>query len=1046
MESQAAFEYKNGAMKNLPIPLLLVLGALAFLSSHLQAQSPAAASESDNAYSLFSSGNYVRAAAAYEEMIKGYPTDILVQASMIQLAVCQLYTGQYEKALGNLEKAKSGPPLTADQLMMLASLRPQILAAKASTLPQADRKPAFEEAIKGYADYMEKYPQSAEVESARYGRAICFYQIGEYSKSVEELQANIEKFATSPTVSNSKNLLAITLAAQADKEFKSGDKGKGLGLLKQSEEILRKIIADKSDLALINEANFQLGEILFMQAVFSPESDRASLYLRAADAYRDVRSKEDIEAMQQEKIKALIAQKTDALRGRNIPLKNQLDKDNERAVKKLAEISAKPDQTAPALLKLGEVLFNAGKYNESRTVIRHVSPFLSLDEEKMRAGYFRTMTYAMQNSLPQAVKSYQDFSKDFKAKPIAENLPFLIGNMHLVAGKAQESIRFFDESLQQYPQGPSMGFSLAQKAQAHMVLKKYDEALKTFQSALEKNPALEVAVMAQFGLATVFRETAQWEKAWDAYKKTKEKYPKTPQGIEAAYWIAACMQQLGQNKDAIPLLKEFIQTHSAHALIPLAKFALGNAQIAIGQKDDGTATLAEVATKFPDSAPAPFTYFARAQVFSSNQKPAEVTQLMRDFIARYPKDEKIFFAYNSIAQNAVSAGSPQEAAGAYAEFVKKYPDNPNTPASLLNISELKRSQAERMGINFAALAPEDKTKWNAAIEESVASVETLLAKYPKSAELAAGVQSLLTSQRLLVRSKSNSDEDLEKYFQQLAAKSNDPTAKSLLLFSLGGFISEKDKSRALDQMTAAFQPTVVYMPKDMEIYGLALLAAGKADLAVSVFQKISKDYPNPQGVEPQAAPPLIQEAQAAAFFGMGRVAQVGKKTAEAAKFFNQLKSVYPWSPKILEANYGIAEALIAENKVDEAMKILGGIIRAQNATADLRANSFLLYGYIMKDKASTETDPEKKKEALAAAIDFFMKIPQFYSGVPAPALTGLWEGAQLLEHQAAASSDSKLKAQQLKRAKAAYQQITENFPNDKLVPQAKQRLESLTSS
>jgi tetratricopeptide (TPR) repeat protein len=284
---------------------------------------------------------------------------------------------------------------------------------------------------------------------------------------------------------------------------------------------------------------------------------------------------------------------------------------------------------------------------------------------------------------------------------------------------------------------------------------------------------------------------------------------------------------------------------------------------------------------------------------------------------------------------------------------------------------------------------------------------------------------------------------LEKYFQQLAAKSNDPTAKSLLLFSLGGFISEKDKARSLEQMNSAFKPTVVYMPKDMEIYGLALLDAGKAEQAVLVFQKISTDYPNPQGVDPQAAPQLIQEAQAAAIFGMGRVAQVSKKTPEAAQFFNQLKSLYPWSPKMLEANYGMAEALIAENKADEAMKILGAIIRAQNATADLRASSFLLYGYIMKDKATTETDPEKKKQALATAIDFFMKIPQFYSGVPAAALTGLWEGAQLLEQQAAVSSDSKFKAQQLKRAKAAYNQIKESFPNDKLAPQAEERFKSL---
>jgi hypothetical protein len=149
---------------------------------------------------------------------------------------------------------------------------------------------------------------------------------------------------------------------------------------------------------------------------------------------------------------------------------------------------------------------------------------------------------------------------------------------------------------------------------------------------------------------------------------------------------------------------------------------------------------------------------------------------------------------------------------------------------------------------------------------------------------------------------------------------------------------------------------------------------------------------------------------------------------------------------VLEANYGIAQSLRAENKADDAIKLLGTIIRAQNATAELRANSFLLYGYIMKDKADKESDPKKKEESRASAVDFFMKIPQFYSGVPAAAVPGLFEGAQLMEQQAAASADPKFKAQQLGRAKASYDQIVKDFPNDKLAPQAKARAQALAGS
>ena len=206
---------------------------------------------------------------------------------------------------------------------------------------------------------------------------------------------------------------------------------------------------------------------------------------------------------------------------------------------------------------------------------------------------------------------------------------------------------------------------------------------------------------------------------------------------------------------------------------------------------------------------------------------------------------------------------------------------------------------------------------------------------------------------------------------------------------------------------------------------------------------------NPSGTTAVTAPPTVQEAQAISIFGLGRIAQKSKQTAEAGKLFQQLKALYPWSPKVIEADYGIAESLNAEGKLDEATQLLGTIIRAQNGSADLRANAFLLDGSIMKKKSDAATDPKQKAEFRGKAIDFYAKIAQLFSGVPLAATEGLWQASQLLEEQANAITDTKdpkdakFKAQQLDRAKAFYQQLVKDFPDSPYVPKAKERLAAL---
>ncbi len=230
------------------------------------------------------------------------------------------------------------------------------------------------------------------------------------------------------------------------------------------------------------------------------------------------------------------------------------------------------------------------------------------------------------------------------------------------------------------------------------------------------------------------------------------------------------------------------------------------------------------------------------------------------------------------------------------------------------------------------------------------------------------------------------------------------------------------------------------------MYGLALIDAKKFPEATAVFQKVAKDYPTPANTQAAAAPPQVQEAQAIALFGLGRVAQASGDATKAGQIFEQLKALYPWSPKVLEANYGIAVAFKDQGKLDEAQGLLRGVIAGQQATAELRANATLLTGYILIERAKAETDPKKQSDLRGSAIDTFSKIGDYFEGVPVAAAEGLWNAGQLLEQQAAGVTDPKQKPfqiQQLNRARTTYEQLIKDYPNSQYAPKAQERLNTL---
>jgi len=1017
----------------------LLLASLLFAVQAVAQDAPQQALEAAN--NVYANGDYAAAVSAYEKLLADYPTSPIVANAQVQLAFSYFLTGENQKALDTLKKFLSGPPAPAELTELAAFLEPQALSGLATSLKAGDaaRKTNYEEAVKKYAAFIDKYPRSTEIESANFGSAIASFQLGDYAAAKTALETNIKRFANSPSILESQNLLALIYATEGSKMLADtgADKNAAFALYGKSAELLREIIAKKTDLALVNSAQFQLGEILLSEAAFAPDDRKAALLEEARQAFRGVLPKDTIVALQQKKIDGIPALRRAALAARNTAELKRIDRQAERDRRKMAELQSRPDQTVTALQKIGESYFQQGKYDETRIVLAHIEPLLTDDTDKKRNLYFLAMTYAVQNAADPAMTRYDAFQRAHKGDPIAANLPVAMGNLFLThpdpkVRNPEKAAQYFKEAAEIYPKSPFLGLSVVNEATARAQQGDFEGALKTYRDFLATNPPPEVGAVAQIGIGNVFKEQGKWDDAIAAYKEVVAKFPQATQVEEAEFWVAVGTQQKGDNEGSLPLIDAFVKKYPDTQLTPSAMYSAAAAKLALGRNDEAIATMAEIAEKFPKSQPAPFTYFQRAQLAGAAQNSDEVVRLMNQFVEKYPDDDKVFFAFDSIGQTETNRGNIEAAVNAYQRFAEKYATAPKAPEAMLKIADLHRAAAEKLG-RYGALTPEEQEKWKAAMAASVAAAEKMTATYPDSPQLGLGLRSLLTVKQAEVSAGLLDAAGVEKYFEDLAASSPEG-AKSKILFARAAFISENDPARALEEMNKAYDASLVYAPSDLDLYGLALLENGKADEAKAVFEKIAADYPNPAGQEPAKATPAIQEAQAISLFGLGRVAQEQKDVAGAGALFEKLKSLYPWSPKVLEANYGIAASLREQGKGDEAVALLTQIIRAPNAPTELRANSMLLGGLIQKDKGERD-----------AAIDYFIKISAFYEGVPEAAATGLWEGGQLLELQVAElqASDPEKAAKQKTQVLRAYKELAEKFPDSEFAPKAKERLSAL---
>jgi TolA-binding protein len=1001
-----------------------------------RAQAPTPEQAAAQALELFNGRKYKEAVDAYEKVIKDYPTSLVVSEAQFRVGYLRFLLGEFDQSVTVLQKLVA-PPAPVEIQELAASIIPKAIAAKASAMPEGDAKrtATFEQAIKAFDDFLKKYPKSDDVESVVYSKAIALYQMSRFDEAATALRGNLAAFPKSESVQDSKYMLALVLATEAAM-LSHGEKVDPAGAaakFDESEKLLREIVAG-TDVAQANSARFQLGEVLFNRAVSTPKDQRGPIWDKAADAYRAVRPREEMKKAQEARLNDILARIRQAGQARDVAGMKRLQRLQEREQGKLEEIANKADQTVTSIIKTGIIFFLKEAFDESRVLLNHMERFADDKDQQRDILYYRTLTYGSQGLADKAETSYEAFKSKFKGNPVGENLPAVVGGAFLSpkVNRPEKAIAILREGLETYPKGTYTPETSTQLASALLMLKRYDEALKAFQNFVATKPRADLSAAAELGIANIYAQTGKLDPAIEAFKKVRDTYAGTPQAEQSAFNVGGLYVQKSDFKSAIGELTAFLEKFPASESAAAARFYLGISQELSGDRASAVATYRAVVEKPPGTPQAGDSLLRIANLQVGEQKFDEMAKTLREFLEKYPESDKVFDAYSLMGQVNVSSGKVAEALAGYREFVEKRANDPKVPMALLQIGELSRKFADAMG-RYLVLNEDQRAEWQQRLDGSLEASTRVIQDFPGSEQVPFALQSILAVQRMLVQAQVKTADQVETYFDELAGKMGAGTeAEGRIRFAAAVYVSERDKERALEKMRAAFNPELKYTATDIDLFGSALFAAGKADEAMALYTKLAADYPPPQGATPEQMQPQVADAQAVALYGTGKALQEQGKSAEAAAKFDELKTKYPWSPKILEASLGIAQSKFNESKFDEAQALLIPIIRAQNANADLRARSFLLQGRVQESKGNVE-----------AAIDSFLKISAFFAGVRTVAAEGLWRGGQMLEKQAGSAADPKVKSAQIAKAVKAYTDLTKNYADSEFAPRAQERLSAL---
>jgi len=949
-----------------------------------------------------SANDYATAVQNFDQIITSYPTVPNINEVQLRTGYAYLHLGDFPKAIDRLSRltVKTAKPEFRAAALFYTALAQFSQGGKLTD--KAQQKRMFGQTTTTLTNLINLITATPTpdnknyLEDAIYYRALAQYQEEDLGGAEKDLLQLLQQFGTSLQRPDYLLRLGSLYAIEANKASegkKSPDEIKAL--TQKSLEYYDRVSNDPNALVQANEADMSKAEVLY--GLLAPlELPDTSGYQKALDAFRLVKRKEDMVALQEKQLQDLTVQSQAQLQSGGVALANENSRLIEREEGRLKDLKDGPDPIILALVRIGECYNALKQADEARTVLHRLAQATLTPEQAQEVDFQLLYSYALGGQTDKADAALTTYLSKHAGDAQADSISYQMAANLLQRKDFNGALAQVNRSLKDFPNGRYVGQVISLKAQVLLNLGQLDESKKVVDNYVTQHPKSPVAN--QLLLTKAGSEVGQGDLkgALADYKTVKDNIGAGAemQAAGATGYIQT-LQSLKQFDNVISESKAFETKYPNNKALPEI---LVISAIAMDQKQDpeAIAVLRDMVSKYPEDDTAPFALYYIITIEQRAGKVPEMIQAADDLRKAYPENYSYLIQAADVVSPIYVKQKKFDLAIAEYQPLVGVPQ-PNVAAMARNkIGTFWLQAAKAMGAYQSMQKDEERAEAKKRLDSAEQSyLDTLKNSPDQLGAVGDALQGLVDG---LIQRRSwglLTDAGFEDYLGKLTAELTTPEMQTRVELAKAGLVFvEKDGVKqyatALDRFKKALAatPSLNLTRQEANQYGELLIAGQDYPTALEVYNNLLSQ-----------AGPKDQQALADADYGLGATYLAQGDVAQAKDYFSKMKALSggaEWHPHIMDANYGLALAAEQAGDTNTAKQFYAVLMRSPQVSYLLQAKAMLGYGRVL-EKAGNGITPVAQG-TIESAVHYYQQVNTLFGpATPALSAEGLFDAGQVYE-------------------------------------------------
>lgn len=840
-------------------------------------------------------------------------------------------------------------------------------------------KGEFQQAVEGLQQMLALGASGPGLESVHFSVAAAFYNLKDYPKAKEKFEAYKKLYPNGSKASDAQLAIAQCQLALGDKEgaavsFESVSGGA------QSEQVLLMRASLFKESGRLDEA-MALLEPVFQSGLKSPVF---------ADA-------------------AMIVASTEAARG-------NLD----RSWKILASLHARPDlieaplQLNSLTFELGDAFFGAKEYRsalKAYALVRQRDELLALGRSRLLAISKKVdLNIAVAKSEPSRVveliaannrlkamfeegkqalegiekapstvsalrmrqaRCFQEIGRLWEAVVLFEYLRqgaepevreaalYSLAIFHAELGNAHEALDAIAAFEKEFPMSTQLQTAIFVQGTQLLVKEEFTAAIGAFAKLLKMAPAGAHAEAAQFFTANALFSLGKYQDALAAYAGYVKKHAKGENLEEVIYRIALCHFFSGDYAKAHPALESYLEKYGDGLFSADAAYRVASCYQAAKRHDDVIQKCEAWAVKNPNSALLGDVFALKGDALVAKERREEAIIAYRRAVENTSNEEVVSYALFEANKQLQRLGKWAESAAMFREFLAARPEHPAAVSAMYWLSkamvkEGKLPEAKEYLSEQISKFIGDRRR--DAVEQLITLMAQFCSKRPEHPN--SGVPETPGAYDSTVELKKYLDAD--RFPNSTISSARIMFAEAELMRLLR---QPEQAVLKLDAICEQFNPDELGAALLAQC-GDRLLERGMRQEARRFYRALASGFPKSE---------LLDYS----YNGLGQIALLEGKAAEAISFFEMAVDKAGAASKLREVTHGKAKALLLLGKLDEAKTVFEQVASTKEWRGECTAEAVFYLGEVAFAKGD-----------ISGAVQYFQRVfvaYQRYSRVVAKA-------------------------------------------------------------